>query len=622
MCGIAGVYERDQPEKTPAPDLLDAMTDALRHRGPDGRGVRVAPGVGFGHRRLTILDPTPAGSQPMVALDGKVWLTYNGEIYNFRELRKELEQKGHVFRSGTDSEVVLRAYVEWGLDCVHRFNGIFAFAIWDGRHRRLWLVRDPFGVKPLFYALVNRRLSFASEISALWKNPDVSKDVDIEGFDAFMTFSYVPAPLTGYRDVKQLLPGQWLLAEGDTVRLETYWQLPLDAPKFREPNEELLEEFEALFQRVIERQMVADVPVGCFLSGGIDSFAVTRTMHAVNGHHTKAFSMGFRESSFDELPLARIAAESLGVDFHCGYVEPVGEEALADIVGHAQEPFADSSMLAVYSLSELTRRQVKVVLSGDGGDEVLAGYPTYRASRAAPWFRVLPGPVRKGLVPSLLRYVPASERKYGFSQVLNRFVYGANQGKWRDHASWRIICTDNVKKQIYSPELWKASQEFDPLGRYEAPMRKLKELGYSDLSAWLYADLTFYLPNDMLVKLDRMSMAHGLEARVPFLDRELVEFCWRLPDRLKLNRREGKVLLRRSEKPYYPQALARVPKKGFNVPLRLWFQHASFPSESRRGGVFTDLIDWDGVQRLERAYTERRADHAHVLYTLLVLKHF
>ena len=429
MCGIAGVYERDQPEKTPAPDLLDAMTDALRHRGPDGRGVRVAPGVGFGHRRLTILDPTPAGSQPMVALDGKVWLTYNGEIYNFRELRKELEQEGHVFRSGTDSEVVLRAYVEWGLDCVHRFNGIFAFAIWDGRHRRLWLVRDPFGVKPLFYALVNRRLSFASEISALWKNPDVSKDVDIEGFDALMTFSYVPAPLTGYRDVKQLLPGQWLLAEGDTVRLKTYWQLPLDAPKFREPNEELLEEFEALFQRVIERQMVADVPVGCFLSGGIDSFAVTRRMHAVSGHHTKAFSMGFRESSFDELPLARIAAESLGVDFHCGYVEPVGEEALADIVAHAQEPFADSSMLAVYSLSELTRRQVKVVLSGDGGDEVLAGYPTYRASRAAPWFRVLPGPVRKGLVPSLLRYVPASERKYGFSQVLNRFVYGAQSGE-------------------------------------------------------------------------------------------------------------------------------------------------------------------------------------------------
>ena len=621
MCGIVGICNLDHPESTLSREVLDAMTDAVKHRGPDGRGVYLAPGIGIGHRRLSILDPSSAGRQPMSAQNGQVWITYNGEIYNFLELREELENKGHVFKSRTDTEVVLYAYIEWGLECVDKLNGIFAFGLWDERHRRLWLVRDHLGVKPLFYSIQHGQLSFASEVSALWRNPALSREVDFGGLDAFMTFSYVPAPLTGYKDVRQLLPGEWLLAEAGRIQHRKYWDVSLDAPKFRESEEELEEAFGDLFRRVVKRQMIADVPVGCYLSGGIDSFAVARAMHGVNGDKTQAFSMGFREPSFDEAPLAKIAADTLGVDFHCGYVEPVSQERLRVIVDHAQEPFGDSSMLAVYGLSELTRKHVKVVLSGDGADEILAGYPTYRASRVAPWFRLLPGLVRKRAIPSLVRAMPASERKYAMSQILNRFVYGANQGKWRDHASWRVICTNETKKKIYSPELWARTRDLDPLGSYEKVMRQLDGRGLSNLDAWLYADLTFYLPNDMLVKVDRMSMAHGLEARVPYLDRELVEFCWRLPDRLKMNWLQGKVLLRRKEKAHYPAELARLPKKGFNVPLEPWFRNGVFQLRSKGQGLFTEHLNWNGVTDLGRAHAEGAADYAHVLHSIMILEH-
>ena len=624
MCGIAGIHHLENSDTPVSQQVLDAMTDAVAHRGPDGRGTIRFPGIGLGHRRLSIIDPTDAGHQPMGTPAGDVWIAYNGEIYNFQELRKELGKKGYAFRSRTDTEVLLNSFLEWDLDCLEKLNGIFAFAIWDGRSKRLWLVRDPLGVKPLFYSVSRGQLSFASEIQALWKNPAVERRADPEGLDAFLTFSFVPAPLTGYSNVKQLLPGQWLLAERGSIRCRKYWDLPVDAPKLRESDAELHERFGELWRDVIRRQRVADVPVGCFLSGGVDSFSVARALQSVSEGQAKAFTMGFREPSFDESALARLAATSLGVDFHSDLLDIQPDEGLSEIFGHAQEPFADSSMLAVYKLSQLTRRKVKVALSGDGADELLAGYPTYRASQVAPFFRIVPRSVREHVLPWLIAKLPHTGKKYAPSQLLSRFVYGANRGKWKDHASWRVICTDAVKKEIYSPELLELSRGFDPLERYWGPMQRLEGSGLSDLDIWLYADLTFYLPNDMLVKVDRMSMAHGLEVRVPYLDRELVEFCWRLPDHLKMNWREGKAILRGSERPYVPKALARIPKKGFNVPIERWFRDGrlTLSASSRRPNLFTELLNGDGIAELERSHRGGRRELAHVLFCLALLQRF
>ena len=620
MCGIAGIFELRERQKTPSVRVLDAMTDSLSHRGPDGRGVYVGEGIGLGHRRLSIIDPTPAGDQPMSVLDSRVVISYNGEIYNFPALRKELEKKGFVFRSQTDTEVILYAYVEWGLECVARLNGIFAFAIWDARDKSLFLARDHLGVKPLFYTEQGGTLSFASEVPALFRNPGVRREVDPIGLDAFLTFSYTPAPLTGYRRVRQLLPGEWLVANRSGVRRKKYWDVPIEAPKHREPPQELAEQFDSLLRRVVKRQLISDVPVGCFLSGGIDSFAMVRTMPSLNGSRTKAFSMGFREPSYDESPLFRIAAESLGVDLDCGYVEPVEDRQFDSIVTHAQEPFADSSMLAVYSLSERTARHVKVVLSGDGCDEILAGYPTYRASKFAPWFRLIPGPIRERYLPALVRALPKSDKKYAFNQLLERFVYGANLGPFRDHAAWRVIATEAAKQRILSREFLERTRESDPLALYEAPMRRVEDKGLSKLDMWLYADLTFYLPNDMLVKVDRMSMAHGIEARVPYLDRELVEFSWRLPTSLKMNWKQDKVLLRNRERVHYPKTLARVRKRGFNVPLASWFRKGFFRLRHDGSGFFDAFLDHDGIRQLEAEHASGEADHGHLLYSLLVLE--
>jgi len=565
MCGIVGYFDYTQRGWSVPVDAFDVMIDAMAHRGPDGRGRLQRLGVGLGHRRLAIIDVDERAAQPMASPDEKVHLTYNGEIYNFPELRRQLEGLGHVFRTTSDTEVLLHAYLEWDLACVDRLSGIFAFGIYDARKNRLWLVRDHLGVKPLFYADVKGALLFASDVRPILLVPEFDDEADLEGVDAYFTFSYVPAPLTGYRHIRQLPPGHQMVVEDGRVRIEPYWSLPLEAPKLRGSVDALVDQFDARLKAVVKQQMVSDVPLGGFLSSGTDSFAIIRAMEAANPGQTRAFSVGFTDPRFDELPGSLQAAEALGVTL-ASETMTLDYSALCDRVRpHTREPFADSSSLPTYLLCQMARRQVTVALSGDGADETLGGYATHDAAAAAARYRHWPRWVRQGIVRPLTKLLPEVGGKYSLREKAGRFVAGAEQGRWRDHASWRVVFTRELKRRAYTEEFWDAARNFDPLGRYAEPMRRAERAGCGELDCLLYADQTFYLPSDMLVKVDRMSMAHSLEVRVPFLDKDLVEFCWRLPVELKRDNGLGKIVLRRAIADPYPDELARRPKSGFNM---------------------------------------------------------
>lgn len=564
MCGIVGYFDYRAGQYRLDGDTFDAMIDSLAHRGPDGRGRHQAPGVGLGHRRLSIIDPHPRAAQPMRSPDGQVLLTYNGEIYNFRGLRGELEKLGHAFRTTSDTEVLLHAYLEWGTDCLARLDGIFAFGLYDARADRLLLARDPIGVKPLFYADWEGKVFFASEMTPLLMLPGLDTSHDPQGIDAYLAFSYVPAPRTGCRHIRQLLPGQRLELERGRKKFATYWELPLDAPPLEGDPPELTEEFDRRLARAVERQMVSDVPLGGFLSAGTDSFAVVRAMQQAARGRARAYTIGFADPRFDELPWTKQAARALDVHLDWQVARLEDDELWRRVAPHCVEPFADSSALPVYLLCEMASRHVKVALSGDGGDELLAGYVTYRATPCARAYRKLPPAVRRTCA-ALAQLVPDAGGKYTLGEQARRFVYGAENGRWRDHASWRILLPRKLRHRLYRPAFRRELGDFDPLELYAEPMRRAARAGCSELNCLLYADQIFYLPNDMLAKVDRMSMAHGLEVRVPLLDRELVEFCWRLPEEMKLRGRRGKHVLRRAIAGAYPPALRRRPKSGFNL---------------------------------------------------------
>lgn len=564
MCGILG-YRNYRNGREIDRETFSRLIDTLAHRGPDDKGIYQARGTGLGHRRLSIIDLTPGGKQPMGSPDQKVWLVYNGEIYNFKTIREKLGKLGHKFVSTSDTEVLLHAYLEWDLNCLARLNGIFAFGLWDERRHRLWLVRDQIGVKPLYFADYQGTLYFASEIQTLLAIPEIPRTIDPEGIDAYFTFSYVPAPYTGYKHIKQVLPGHYLLLEGEAQKSAQYWDLPLDSPKINLDEPQCIQEFDRLFTETVQRQMVSDVPLGAFLSSGTDSFAVARAMRQTGSGEVTAFSIGFSDKRFDELDNTRLAAAALGVKLVAERLQVDFRHLLEKIAPHCEDPFADSSCLPMYLLCSIASKHVKVALSGDGGDELLAGYQVYKANRYARVFRKLPDFVKHGLVQPLADLIPDVGGKYTHREKLRRFIYGAGQGAGRDHASWRVIIPQELKQRIYTPEFRSAVKDFDPLSLYTQFITSAKDKGCSDLESYLYADLRFYLPNDMLVKVDRMSMAHGLEVRVPFLDLELVNFCWRLPDHLKIAGGQLKYILRQTIKDLYPPILQKLPKSGFNM---------------------------------------------------------
>ena len=620
MCGIVAVFDYLSTGRRVDPGVFDSVVDTLAHRGPDGRGTWHDGPVSLGHRRLAILDPTEAGSQPMVHTSGDFVVTYNGEIYNFRQLRTELEELGHSFRTNCDTEVLLAAYAQWGTEAVTRLNGIFAFALWDGRRRRLWMARDRLGVKPLFYSTADGLLRAASEPKAIVADPAFPRRPSREAINAFLSFGYVPSPMNGFEGVLQLPPGSEAVVSGGEVSVRPYWQLSMGEVSMS--YDDALGQFADRLQAAVARQMVSDVPISGFLSGGVDSAAVVSRMAAAGQQTVRSFSVSFQDASFDEAPQAARTAGLIGTDHTEVQVEFDLLDTLDRMIDHCEDPFADSSSLAVYHLCRVAREHVSVALSGDGADELLAGYSTYPATELARWYRLLPSPARSA-VRGLVGRIPASDRRYSFQQFADRFARGAEEGQGGDFASWRVHL-DRAQKELVGRRGY-----FDglpnPIESYAERYHQAPD-AQNRLKRMLWADLSFYLPADMLVKVDRMSMAHGLEVRVPFLDHELVEFCAGLPERYLRRHRSrgpGKRILRDYLRQQLGPQVAGRSKRGFNVPVEkamrtvLWdrFHEAVNEPGFRDSGPF----DVERLEAFAERHRQREIDAGHALFSIMVL---
>lgn len=544
------------------------MAAVLAHRGPDGEGVFVKDHVGLGHRRLAIIDLSQAGHQPMSNEDGSIWIVFNGEIYNFLELRDGLIRKGHTFRSRSDTEVIVHLYEDLGLEALRVLRGMFAFAIWDANRKRLLLARDRFGKKPLFYFAGSSSFVFASELQSLLEDPSVPRVPDLEAIRYYLTYQYVPSPHTAFQGIRKLPPAHYLLLEDGQFRLTRYWDLHY-AEKSREPEEALSERLRGHLEEAVRLRMISDVPVGALLSGGIDSSTVVALMTRLSGSPVKTFSIGFEEDGFSELPHARSVARRFGTEHHEFVVKPDAVTVLPLLVRHFGEPFADSSAVPQYHLSRLAREFVTVALAGDGGDEAFGGYDRYLAVLLARPADHLPRFIGNGLA-GLGKRLSRVSRIAPFLSRAGRFLQALSDDPLRRYARWMSHFDREQQVALFSEDFLEQVCGIDPEGPILDAYRESDATHLLD--ATLDVDVRTYLPNDLLVKVDITSMASSVEVRSPFLDHPLMEFAASLPPSLKIRGLEKKYLLKRAMADLLPEEILHRPKQGFAVPLEHWFR--------------------------------------------------
>ncbi len=623
MCGICGKVYYD-PQRPVEREILAAMCNTIVHRGPDSQGVYVQGQVGLGATRLSIID-VEGGHMPISNEDGSVWIVYNGEVYNFLHLRQRLEQAGHRFATHSDTETIVHLYEEEGDDFVRFLNGMFALAIWDERRQRLVLARDQLGIKPLFYAELGDRLVFASEIKAML--PDgMQRSIDPVALHDYLSLNYVPGPRTMFAAIRKLLPGHLLTFEAATgkVTIQQYWDLPRpEAGPARAPaSADLERELLNLLRQVVRDQMISDVPIGALLSGGIDSSLVVALMSEVSDQPVHTFSVGFQEKSYSELPYARIIADRFHTDHHELVMNPRAHDVVTVIADYFDEPFADSSAVAVYAISQLAADHLKVVLSGDGGDEVFGGYYTYQADKLADFYRRLPKAIGAGLLPRLVDLIPTSDSKASLDFKLKRFMTGGSLPPLPAHVAWKAFFSEDMKSRLYR------SANGNGHGAPRRPTVDLLQAYYDSypgddvLNRLLYVDFKVQLVDDMLTKVDRMSMAHSLEVRVPLLDLRLVEFMARLPSQLKVHRLTLKYLLKRAAARLLPHQILRRPKAGFHVPIPLWIKtdlkdmvaDSLAPQAIAEQGLFEPQV----IQGTLDAHWRGRRDHSRNIWNLLM----
>ena len=615
MCGIAGVVL--EGEGAISPELLHQMLHSIRHRGPDDEGIYCAGPVGLGAVRLSILDLSPAGHQPMANEDETLWLVYNGELYNFRELKKDLERQGHRFRSQTDTEVVLHAYESEGVDCVKRFNGMFAFALWDSKRRRLFCARDPLGVKPFYYYFDGRRLVFASEIKAILQDPKVPRQIYLPGLNNYFTFAHSVAPETLYERIWKLPPGHFFIWENGKLRFQNYWDVPEEEKRTRRSPREHVEEVRTLLREAVRMQMVSDVPVGVFLSGGIDSSSVLAFASEFSSRPVKTFSVGFQDATYSELGDARLVAERFGADHNELIITPQDVPPILEkLAWHYDEPFADSAAIPVYLLSRFARESVVVVLTGEGGDEIFGGYRRYTAEQYASLYHtVLPSLARKG-IRQLVSLLPGFRRG-------KKFVQAMSVTKPADrYAEWLTTFDDLMKRQLFNPEVYDLLCKTEP----RASIRSYYGRFHSLTDQLLYVDLKVWLPDTYLEKMDKASMARSLEARVPLLDHRLVELAFELPPRLRIRRFQRKVVLRQAMKDILPPQILRKPKYGFTAPTDYWFRTSlrAYVNEVLSDGFWgrTGLFNTAYINRLITLHQQGKEVLDYHIYLLIAFAHW
>ena len=642
MCGICGKICFDG--KPIEEDLIKEMCRSLAYRGPDDHGTYINNSVsdngrrvslGLGHQRLSIIDLSPAGHQPMTNEDGTIWITYNGEVYNFKEIRADLKRKGHTFKSDTDTEVILHLYEEEGIEAIHRLNGMFAFALWDENRSRLWICRDRIGIKPLVYYWDGKHFAFVSEIKALLNDPAIPKELDHEALYLYLTFSYVPAPYTMFRGVRKLEPGHFIIFEQGKLEVKKYW----DVDKTIAQDKTLLSfaEQEGIFKKrlyeylneAVRKRMIADVSLGAFLSGGIDSSTIVALMARNSNQPVKTFSIGFKDAElFDETHYAREVADCFKTDHHefkLTYRDML--DVLPDVLATFDEPFADSSAIPTYIVSRETRKYVTVALSGDGGDELFAGYRSYLGEYWYKRYMSIPAFIREEFFERLIQRLPDSrDSKYlDYIRRLKKFIKGTKGSFPERVLALKEIFPRDIRRNI----LCGSGTNKNPLLEDPALSRvkKLLDLNCSDrINSILYADLKDSLPGDMLTKVDWMSMKNSLEVRVPFLDHRVVELAFSMPSAFKLRKGRGKYILKETFKDILPSRLVDRPKAGFEVPISQWLKtDLKFLIEQnlaedriREQGIF----NYEIINKLIHDHMSNRTDTSWMLWNLIVFQHW
>jgi asparagine synthase (glutamine-hydrolysing) len=621
MCGIAGQARAGGEPVREA--LLHQMCEAIEHRGPDSRGTHGAPGIGLGIQRLRVIDLL-TGDQPISNEDGTVTVVLNGEIYNYRELRKDLERRGHKFSTRTDTEVIVHLYEEKGPDLVHDLHGMFGIALWDSERRRLVLARDRLGKKPLFYALRDRTLTFASELNAVMRDPDIPDEVDLQALDAYLALRYVPHPLSIYRAVRKLPPAGRLIWDDGAVRIDRYWRLSYRPEQGPTNGVEYGEAIREAVRRATRRRLISDVPLGAFLSGGIDSSAVVAAMAEASSEPVKTFSIGFVTSrpEFNELPYARLVAEKFGTDHHEEMVEPDVVTMLPRVVRAFGEPFADPTALPTFRLAELTRRHVTVALTGDGGDEAFGGYDRYAANLLLARFDRLPKSVRR-TVARVGAQIPPDPVINSTQSRLRRLAAALPLDPSDRYLAYMSGLTEGVDRTgAYTPEARPQPGE----GWVDGAVRAAWENADADglVDHMLATDSELYLPGDLLAKVDIASMHYSLEARCPLLDHELMELAASAPPELKVDGREKKVGFRAALRGWLPDEILDRPKRGFELPIADWLrgdlgsfaQDVLMDPQTRQRGLLSPAYAGDLLKR----HIEGREDHSRQIWTLLVLE--
>ncbi len=624
MCGIVGIFDT-RGERAISRELLSTMNETQFHRGPDEGGLHTEPGVGLAHRRLSIIDLS-SGQQPLFNEDGSVVVTYNGEIYNFGELARELKEKGHQFRTHCDTEVIVHAWEEWGPACVERFRGMFAFGVWDRNRRQLFLARDRLGIKPLYYALLDDgQLIFASELKALRAHPGLPRAIDPKAVEEYFAFGYVPEPRTIYRGVHKLPPGHYLMAERGRSLPEPrqYWDVPFEPLPGRADAEALGRELIERLDEAVRIRMVAEVPLGAFLSGGVDSSAVVAAMARLSEEPVNTCAISFGDPEYNEAKYAAMVAERYHTAHRVEQVDPDDFSLVNRLAALYDEPYADSSALPTYRVCELARKEVTVALSGDGGDENLAGYRRYRWHTYEEKMRaLLPAGVRRPLFGLLGRLYPKADWAPKIFRAKSTF-----QAMARDSLEGYLhsvgILGAGMRQALFSERLKRDLQGYQAVEVF----RRHAARAPTDhpLSLVQYLDMKTYLVGDILTKVDRASMAHALEVRVPILDHKLVEWISGLPPELKLHGREGKYLFKKALEPRLPQEILYRPKMGFAVPLASWFRG---PLRKRVAGLTggamagSGLFNVDYMQKLVDQHLSGRWDHSAVLWTLFMFDSF
>ena len=632
MCGIVGTATLSGAPVDRA--LMRSMCDAIIHRGPDddgyylsrvaetGSGSRVhgRASVGLGMRRLSVIDLS-TGKQPIHNEDKTVWVVLNGEIYNYTDLRKELEAKGHRFYTQSDTEAIVHAYEEYGDDVPRHLRGMFAFALWDEKQQRLLLARDRVGKKPLLYAIIGSELVFASEFQAILRHPDVSRDVNLDAISHYLSFMCVPAPITAFAGVRKLEPGHVLSWQNGEVEIRRYWSLDfrhkIDITE-REAGERVVD----LLRDAVRVRLMSDVPLGAFLSGGIDSSAVVALMSELSTERVKTFSIGFEEQEFNEIGHARRVAERFGTEHHEFVVRPNAVEVLPTLVRHYGEPYADSSAIPTYYLAKMTRQHVTVALNGDGGDECFAGYERYAAMRIAERYHRLPRLFREQLVEPAIGALPEAGSMRSRLGKARRFLNVMGRPVGERYLRWTSAISEELKAELCTTEFLARTSAAKAIGYVQPWFEGNGEIDIVDRA--LMADTAHYLPNDLLVKVDIASMAVSLEARSPFLDHHVMEFAASLPARFKLRGLTTKHLLKNALKGLLPPENLTRSKMGFGVPIGQWFRGElkAFLAET----ILSDralgrgYFKRESVNHLVEEHTDGRRDYAHQLWTLLMLE--